>query len=372
MPAGEDANKRKVRFPNKAAFHENEGYVYTLRALRAEAMHDAPAQVLPVIAATNAAREKAQRGDSNGDAESKTPAPEAKAATPITRLIDHDTSLEPPDSYYVIDDEAETTAARFRDVDYTQDPATRVDEPTERMRPFADGGGGPPLVALWPDEYHAEYEPEFEFEEEVESVVRDALKGQGKGIHVPLDNEEEVETLPEPGPSNGIRSSKRARSANAPHDQVDGPAHSQELEEFVDIPPEYLDTLTEQVSVMLSRIFTHLTLYRTVERPTQNILHTPMGWEEVLKFLDGSGIVSPSYALNWLVLLCSVLTLFVVFYALCARESMQYWVPLPAIMLTAKVSLVLVCIAMQSVNLTCHRSPFQPRTGGDSPSNGRS
>lgn len=218
--------KRQARLRAQAK-EDLSNYRYTLRALRAEAISDAPSRMLDVL------------------------------MEQPTGVIDYFTDEENND----LGDEMKPSASRA--------PGSKIPIPripgvprnlfsdSECLPAFVEGG--PSFMTLWPDSNTVDYEPEWSLRDEVDTLVRFFLNAEGK------DTQDQ-------------RHLSRTSSEMSSDTEGEGSL-------------AYHDVVYEQVSQMLTRVFSYIAMHRAEDAPDKTLYHTPMDWKDLLKVLDMSDIL---------------------------------------------------------------------------------
>jgi hypothetical protein len=130
------------------------------------------------------------------------------------------------------------------------------------------------LSALWPSTLDETFNPEWSLRDEVEALARLCLNSLGLERAISLE--------PNSTPSDGADGDASLLS--------DPPSSPRAVEPS----SAYIETLVEQVSIVLTRIFTNMAKHRTPVPARNQLLQPKVGWNEISQALRGSNIIDES------------------------------------------------------------------------------
>lgn len=275
-----------------AFVRELQGYSYTLRALRTEAIHDAPAHMLE---GTRSKFRELENEDSDGNEDM-----DAKNAD-----VEGDqeaTNQNEPESKSNAKDDTQSAPPPIQKHSF--------DLPGDRVPAFpnsaAEGGAaaaGPSFISLWPDTFTLKYTPPFTFEDEIEACIRASVESLGRTIKVDLDGQSDdssSQSTPPPPPADpntntntiaGDTLNDQPSSISSPSDSPNPPPHkSSEFE----ITPEFLSAITQQITSTLQQSLTYISKdrYETTYYGSKNFVLPPsMSGKKVLKMLGRGKVI---------------------------------------------------------------------------------
>lgn len=238
---------RRAKAPRKhadpALYQQFVSASHLMRTLRTQALLDVPSNML----LSNSATEPGAGADEEMDIDERGDSSRARTSRPI-RTRSEDASRRNRHSY-------------------------------ERVVPFEHG---PSMSTLWPSIPEETHVPEWSFREEVEALVRSCLKELGMDQRFGSEDSDDHD--------HGAASAENHPAAEllGSQEQPRGSRNS------IDVPSSYIETLTSQTTLALSRIFSYMADHREATKPKNYIFLPKLGWNEVLGIMQGSGIVDDS------------------------------------------------------------------------------
>lgn len=261
--------KRKVVEPS--VFRELQGYSYTLRALRTEAIQDAPAHMLEGAIARFEQFEEDEEKNSGKSAQRQEDEYEDTAGPTEAEAESGERS------------KSSERAIPTRKVPWA--PKHTFDRPGDRLSAFPNNGSisdGPSFVSLWPDTFTLKYTSPFMFEEEIEACIRSSLQLLGRTVKIEGFDEEPAS---DPGISVDPQSTTTTSdptTTNALH-----PSSIPNHRPF-EVTPEFLSSLTSEVTATVHKSLSHLAKerYETGHYGSKNFVLPPsLSGKRVLKML---------------------------------------------------------------------------------------
>lgn len=277
--------KRKRKLVEPAFVRELQGYSYTLRALRTEAIRGAPAHMLE---GTTSKFRELENNDTEDNEDIEAKGSDAEDNYESTNQPEVDSNLN----------SKHDTEPAPRPV-----PKHSFDLPGDRIPAFPDSATasssstGPSFISLWPDTFTLKYTPPFTFEEEIEACIRASVESLASTVKIELDGDSDDATFPHPASSPDNPDIDKTDTPNEPPttsstsiNPTEPPSGDSEFE----ITPEFLVNLTQQISSTLKQSFAYISKekYETTYYGSKNFVLPPsLSGRKVLKMLGRGEVI---------------------------------------------------------------------------------